>query len=257
MSSQPQQRRRGGGGPIGGLIKLVGTGVGAAVEYHDHRKQRKAAAARDSAQASPEEEPVIAGPSSRPSAAAQTSETSDDLPPPYVQSTGEPARDRQLATGPPAADEKKSIHQEELSSDSDSDYLYDDLSPLENDEEAWQLDEVAASTEPPSYEDATSDDADSLVRDVLSARKSGPSKPVGKLSLPVIIPQRRPRNKSRGFVRAYSPVLENVGIDQQTFLRFLKSFHASSQANPCFTAVIVAASVAGLVPDPIVVSISS
>ncbi|KAM0717709.1 hypothetical protein Q7P37_007561 [Cladosporium fusiforme] len=249
MSQQPRERRRGGGGPIGGLIKLVGTGVGAAVEYHGHRKERKAA--RDSAQASPEETPVIAGPSSRPDAAQQRS-ISNDLPPSYAQSTGDSsAHDRQLATGPPANDEKKSLRRESSSS-SDSDYLY------EEDEEAWELDEVAASNEPPSYEDATNDDADALVRDVLAARSAAdPNKPVGKLPLPVILPQRRPRIKSRGFVRAYSPVLEDVGIDQQTFLRFLKNFHTSSQANPCFTAVIVAASIAGLVPDPIVMAVTT
>lgn len=243
------QRRR--GGPIGGLIKLVGSGVGAAAEYRDHRKERKAA--RDSAQASPEEQPVVAGPSSRPNEAQRS--TSNDAPPSYAQSTGNSSRDRQLATGPQASDEKKRI-EEEIHSDSDSDFSSDDLGPLEDDEEAWQLDEVAASTEPPSYEEANSEDADSLVRDVLSARGDVISKPVGKLSLPVILPQRRPRNKTRGFVRAYSPVLEDVGIDQQTFLRFLKNFHKSSQANPCFNAVIVAATVAGFVPSPIIVSIS-
>lgn len=242
MSSHGNQQRR-RGGPIGGLIKLVGTGVGAAVEYHGHRKERKAA--HDSAQASPQEHPVVAGPSSRPNVSQHSS--SSDLPPTYSESTGNNF-DRQLAAGPPAGDEKKVLQEELSDSDSDS-----ELSLVEDDEEAWELDEAAASTEPPSYEDATGEDADALVRDVVSNRPTS-TKPVGKLPLPVIIPQRRPRNKSRGFVRAYSPVLEDVGIDQQTFLRFLKNFHKSSQANPYFNAVMVAATVAGFVPEPITVS---
>lgn len=50
-----------------------------------------------------------------------------------------------------------------------------------------------------------------------------------KLKYPVIIPQRRPGTKIRGFVRAYAPVLADHDIDQDTFLRFLKTFHKSSQ----------------------------
>ena len=41
------------------------------------------------------------------------------------------------------------------------------------------------------------------------------------LPAPVILPQRRPKNKQRGFVRGYAPLLgECSGIDQQTFLDF-------------------------------------
>ena len=95
-----------------------------------------------------------------------------------------------------------------------------------------------------------------IERDIIANRQAN-SAPIGTLPLPVIIPQRRPRFKSRGFVRAYSPVLQDVGIDQETFLRFLKNFHASSQANPCFNAIIVAATVAGFVPEPIVMAVTT
>lgn len=44
-----------------------------------------------------------------------------------------------------------------------------------------------------------------------------------KLPCPVILSQRRPRDKKRGFIRAYAPVLEECGIDQATFLDFLKA----------------------------------
>ncbi|KAL4972051.1 hypothetical protein BDW66DRAFT_155090 [Aspergillus desertorum] len=40
----------------------------------------------------------------------------------------------------------------------------------------------------------------------------------GWLRLPVIIPQRRPGVRVRGFVRAYAPDLEPCGIDQDTFM---------------------------------------
>lgn len=251
-----QQPQRRSGGPIGGLIKLVGTGVGAAVEYHGHRKQRKSA--RDSAQASPvEEDSVTAGPSSQPTIFQRSAVASDDSPPSYFQSASNGQQDRQLASGPAAANDTKK-NPTDTDSDTDSDYISDELTPLQEDEEAWQLDDLAASTEPPSYEDSTnpSTDSDLLIHDLATSHQTNPLLPNTPLPLPVIIPQRRPRNKSRGFVRAYSPVLENVGIDQATFLRFLKTFHSASQANPIFTAVTVAAQIAGLVPDPIVMAVT-
>ena len=256
---EPVQRRT--GGPIGGLIKLVGTGVGAAVEYHGHRKQRKAAA-RDSAQTSPvEEDSVVAGPSSQP-AAFQRSTGSDNMPPSYSQSSNieqqhQQQQDRQLANGPPAANDD---NKNPIDTDTDSlDYISDELTPLEEDDEsAWQLDELAASTEPPSYEDSTGSDPDALIRDLATTRQTNPNTqtPTTPLPLTVIIPQRRPRNKSRGFVRAYAPLLSTVGIDQTTFLRVLKTFHSASQANPIFTAITVAANIAGVVPEPIIMAVT-
>ncbi len=51
----------------------------------------------------------------------------------------------------------------------------------------------------------------------------------GKLDLPVILPQRRPKNKERGFVRAYAPVLQTCGIHQAEFLAFLDGFEKAIQ----------------------------
>ena len=78
----------------------------------------------------------------------------------------------------------------------------------------------------------------------------------GKLPCPVIIPQRRPRDKKRGFVRAYAPVLEDCGIDQATFLDFLKTFHAASKASPWLTVVNIAAAGAGMAPSAIAMGVS-
>ncbi len=50
------------------------------------------------------------------------------------------------------------------------------------------------------------------------------------LPLPVIIPQRRPGVRVRGFVRAYAPDLERCGIDQDTFMDFLVTFTRASRA---------------------------
>lgn len=62
----------------------------------------------------------------------------------------------------------------------------------------------------------------------------------GKLNLPVVLPQRRPKDRSRGFIRAYAPELQNAGIDQPMFLDFLETFNTASQASPWLNAVNMA-----------------
>ena len=52
---------------------------------------------------------------------------------------------------------------------------------------------------------------------------------VHPLPYPVIIPQKRPHSKARGFVKAYAPILESCGVDQASFLEFLDVFHKASQ----------------------------
>lgn len=51
----------------------------------------------------------------------------------------------------------------------------------------------------------------------------------GRLPCPVIIPQRRPENKSRGWMLAYAPALNDCGIDQTTFLDSLGAFNKASK----------------------------
>jgi hypothetical protein len=60
---------------------------------------------------------------------------------------------------------------------------------------------------------------------------AGPPQPVQKLTCPVIIPQRRPRKKQYGFVRAYSPVLADCGVSQELFLQFLVDWEKTSKVN--------------------------
>ena len=78
-----------------------------------------------------------------------------------------------------------------------------------------------------------------------------------QLPCPVILPQHRPRDKKRGFVRAYAPVLEDVGIDQGTFLDFLRTFKKACEADGWLQAVNLAAFGAGFVPNPIAMGVST
>lgn len=61
-----------------------------------------------------------------------------------------------------------------------------------------------------------------------------------KLTLPVILVQRRPKARARGFVRAYAPVLGDVGIDQEMFLDFIDTFNKALEPNPWLYAINLA-----------------
>jgi hypothetical protein len=116
------------------------------------------------------------------------------------------------------------------------------------DEAAWELDEAAHESKLPTYGEAnqpqymtlSANDAaavkeskkDAMIRAL--REMAGPVDPetVQKLPVPVIIPQRRPRFKGRGFVRAYAPLLADSGISQEMFIEFLEVFDKASEV--CF-----------------------
>ncbi len=73
---------------------------------------------------------------------------------------------------------------------------------------------------------------------------------------PVVLTQRRPKQRDRGFIRAYAPLLADVGIDQEVFLDFLDKLNRTIQPNPWLNAINLA-SLAGLaVPTPFTFVIS-
>ncbi|KAL8671374.1 MAG: hypothetical protein Q9168_004122 [Polycauliona sp. 1 TL-2023] len=108
----------------------------------------------------------------------------------------------------------------------------------------WALDEAAAEIE---EEKVTDDDSGKAVTPTTS--KPATSK---QLPFPIVIPQRRPNTKSRGFIRAYPPILESKDISSDLFLGFLKEFHTAAQASPIFNVVMIATAIAGAYPDPLV-----
>ncbi|MCJ1435820.1 hypothetical protein MMC27_005196 [Xylographa pallens] len=129
----------------------------------------------------------------------------------------------------------------------------EDLPRTEDDEVDWDLDDAVGEQEGAEAEDKetgkTTMSVDHLVQ--IFVKQHPPPAELGpyELPCPVILPQRRPRDKSRGFVRAYAPVLSDCGIDEVTFMQFLKAFHQASKASPVFTVINIAANVVGNVPS--------
>ncbi|OKL57924.1 hypothetical protein UA08_06640 [Talaromyces atroroseus] len=89
----------------------------------------------------------------------------------------------------------------------------------------------------------------------LSSEHSQPNK---RLLYPIIILQRRPEEKSRGWMLAYAPELNEFGIDQTTFLKFLYDFNESHKSSTYLDAVNLAAFGVGFAPGiaPMVISMA-
>ncbi|KAK9357943.1 hypothetical protein V1504DRAFT_397936 [Lipomyces starkeyi] len=213
---------------MGRLAKLIGAGIGLTTEAIKSRQS----------------------PSSSGSPAAGTSRSASD----NVQYSGDPTQSVDLPTDP--ADQQDYDHHED----------YDDTQDSEEheevrDEDDWDLDDaVEEYTGSRAAEDQEPQvDTDEVFRTFMAAIPPPPkSADLTKLPCPVIIPQRRPRNKSRGFIRAYAPVLEGCGIDEAMFMNFLKSFHQASkasylctlQSSPSLDVINLAAFAVGFVPSP-------
>ena len=202
---------------MGRIVRLISGGIGLASEAIATRRSRSQSPSRSAGAGS-----------------SRDIGRSDEAPPQYVEVPDERA-DELIAKGqaiPVDQKEKKGLSDDDDSSDSG-----------EDDEIEWDLDDAAEEIDPPSYNESTANlgtDGSSeegqreIVETFLRSVPRPPSR-ISKLPCPVVIPQRRPREKGRGFIRAYAPVLNDCGIDQDTFLRFLKTFHQASKASfdPC------------------------
>lgn len=121
-------------------------------------------------------------------------------------------------------------------------------------DETWNLDDAQEEAVDKPLQIAPNSAAQELEDDFIRNNPPPaytPSTQSQQLLLPVILPQRRPKERSRGFVRAYAPGLENCGIDQTTWLAFLDNFQRSSAANPWLNCINFAQFATLALPTPI------
>jgi hypothetical protein len=112
-------------------------------------------------------------------------------------------------------------------------------------EEAWELDEAQdeITSSPEAREADEPNDPITLADAFISRLPPTPSIPPPTrqtLPFPIIIPQRRPKDRSRGIITAYPPILSTRSIDQTTFLDFLSTFNKSTQATKWIAALNLA-----------------
>lgn len=159
---------------------------------------------------------------------------------------------------------KKRIEaQREIENGRDSQTELDD-SDQDLAERAWELDEAGTEQTPPAYEvqdtETTPVSAEVVALSFIDNHRNAIDAPFEHKPLPqpVILPQRRPRERSRGFIRAYAPSLgECSGIDQNTFIDFINDFDKASKASPIFNVINIACFGIGLVPSTICMAVST
>lgn len=78
------------------------------------------------------------------------------------------------------------------------------------------------------------------------------SRPSINLTTPILVPQRRPNTRARGFAPAYAPVLSSFEVSQQTFLDFIITLNASLEPNPYLNAINLAGFAGEASPEPII-----
>lgn len=215
---------------MGRLVKLLGSGVGMASEaISDCRSHPRSQSGRSA--------------SSEPTIASSSRELGDDGTP-SEQTTGEISAGHNEET-------RWVSHERKQEYSDDEDDRSDDLGGQDDDDDdeaAWELDDMADRVAPPPYSandmDAATDVEQSeeskikkeerMIREMV-AMAGPPPHPPQRLPCSVILPQRRPRNKDRGFVRAYAPVLESSGISQDVFMKFLRDWVVASKVSSPYT----------------------
>ncbi|KAB8290187.1 hypothetical protein EYC80_011056 [Monilinia laxa] len=221
------------------LVKLIGSGVGLASEAIHHHRKKSAT--------------HLKAPADNSESSRADAHSYDDAQPQYVEIPPEEA-DKMIKNGqalPTSVKEKHEIEKEYENDDSSN------TGSERGDEEYWALDEAADRSGPTTPSEDPPQNSNELI-DVFIRNHPPPAnsdtKP--KLPCPVILPQRRPGNKKRGFIRAYAPVLEDCEIDQATFLDFLKTFYLASKYSPWLNVINVAAGIAGFVPSLVSMGVS-
>ena len=206
------RRENGRGGLLGRALDPV-VGLGAEAIAHHRAKSKSPDSATPHTTATPSSSPY---PSGEPSNAGHVSEP------------GLPAY-RSSGLSAATADRKPASLESHGEDDADT----------ESDEEQWTLDdaaqEVAAphgttggnAATVPKGNIAAPASVDSLVHSFVKQHPPGGPNAGSALAVPVILPQRRPMDSKRGFVRAYAPLLHDCGISQETWFDFLYSFDES------------------------------
>jgi hypothetical protein len=196
---------RGGTAGFGGLgfvVSGIAAGVGLASESIHHRKEKKAAKKAEAAQ-----------------------------------------REQSDAQSPPAYEEHEHKGVEYAGCEKKGAEQQGERSLEEGDEEQWDLDDAQdelISEAPNPKHRPFERDPKKITQHFIDDYPVPQGIQQRKLPLPAILPQRRPKDRTRGFIRAYAPDLMNCGIDQAMFLDFLETFNLASQSSPWLNAINMA-----------------
>lgn len=226
-------------GPIGKISKKVASGIAFATEVHQHNKAKKAARKQQELDGR-----VAQPPQGQPE---------DETRPIHTPTSPHDQKEGEVSETPIQGGDHDNEREWEL--DEAQDELVEGSEPQHKSKHgAANPDKLIAaflsrhpltitinpSTPPPTYDTAI----------------TTPQGATYKLEFPVVIPQRRPQSKKRGFIRAYAPDLANMGIDQATWLDFIETFNEASLANPWINALNLASIATNALPTAIGFAVS-
>ena len=239
---------------MGPIVRLIGSGVGLAAEAYHRRRSRSRNRSRspNPSEASPHESTKNV-----PQLVPISRGASNDPPPPYdanvVEVPDEKAQElitsgQAVLVDPNPAGKRSSPGPQ-------------DESDTDDDEQEWALDDAAqglesAATSPEVPSKKRGLDAAYTIESLCAATVARcppiPSTAVSAaLEMPVILPQRRPGTRERGFISAYAPILESKSIPQDAFLAFISNLYESTKVSPYLNIVSIGADIAGFIPSPI------
>lgn len=105
---------------------------------------------------------------------------------------------------------------------------------------------------------ATEEEADTAITSFMESNSRILASPsYNRIACPVVIPQRRPGNKERGFIKAYAPILSQYHISQEQFHDFINALNKAIRASKLIAAVQVAAFGASFVPNQISLGVTA
>ncbi|KAB8228259.1 uncharacterized protein BDW43DRAFT_304070 [Aspergillus alliaceus] len=139
----------------------------------------------------------------------------------------------------------------------EKDHVHHERIVEEQHEEEWELDEAqeeltrTARTGHNGTDQSLEQLAESFLQKYPPPYTLYPPTAQPSLPYPVVLPQRRPRSRKRGFIRAYAPVLDDFGFDQAMFLDFLETSNRACQATPWLHAINLAGIGASFMPSAI------
>ncbi|KAI1420663.1 hypothetical protein F5Y12DRAFT_771955 [Xylaria sp. FL1777] len=122
------------------------------------------------------------------------------------------------------------------------------VTPADEDgtDDEWDLDDAQEELGEPHGQDNKR-----LLADALQPAPLPAEAPRGCLQYPVILPQRRPQRRHRGFIRAYAPDLLACGIDQPTFMAFLDELDKSTASSPILEIINLSTIATSAIPSGI------
>lgn len=116
----------------------------------------------------------------------------------------------------------------------------------EDDEDLWLEDDAQTAIQP-AKEDKPRPKIHNAAKWTEAFLQRHPPPPMHQIPLPapVVIPQRRPGSRTRGFIQAYTPALADSGIDQKAWLEIMSGFHEQTEQEGYFhvTNIAIALSV--------------